>query len=92
MASTVNIAEAKAKLSALADRAAAGEEIVLARAGRPLARIVPLADREPRRGGQLAHWKVPLTLDGFASEEDDIAAAEGDPDDLQRLAALAVER
>ena len=36
---TVNIAQAKATLSALVDRAAAGEEIVLARAGKPLARL-----------------------------------------------------
>jgi antitoxin (DNA-binding transcriptional repressor) of toxin-antitoxin stability system len=34
---TIKVAEAKAHLSALIDRAAAGEEIVLSRAGRPLA-------------------------------------------------------
>ena len=47
----VNIHEAKARLSELLDRALAGEEIVIARAGRPLARLVPLASGEPRRPG-----------------------------------------
>lgn len=39
----VNVAEAKARLPELIERAARGEEIVLARAGKPRARLVPLA-------------------------------------------------
>jgi prevent-host-death family protein len=35
---TVNLHEAKTKLSQLVERAAAGEEIIIAKAGRPLAR------------------------------------------------------
>ena len=42
---SVNITRAKAQLSALVDRAAAGEEIVLSRGGRPVARLMPLAER-----------------------------------------------
>ena len=42
--STVDIGRAKATLSALADRAAAGEEIILARAGKPVARLTALRD------------------------------------------------
>jgi prevent-host-death family protein len=41
--STVNMHEAKTHLSRLVDRAEAGEEIVIARAGKPAARLVPLA-------------------------------------------------
>ena len=41
---TINLYEAKTNLSALVERAAAGEEIIIAKAGRPLARLVPLAD------------------------------------------------
>jgi prevent-host-death family protein len=41
---TVNIAEAKAQLSELVARASRGEEIVLARHGRPVARLMPLPD------------------------------------------------
>lgn len=49
---TVNIYEAKTNLSALVDRAAGGEEIVIARNGKPLARLVPLEKRTaPRRLG-----------------------------------------
>ena len=40
----VNVATAKARLPELIERAARGEEIILARAGRPRARLVPLAD------------------------------------------------
>ncbi len=43
----VNIAEAKARLSQLAARASRGEEIVLARHGQPIARIVPLENVVP---------------------------------------------
>lgn len=52
MSKQVNIHEAKTHLSRLVDRAAQGEEIVIARAGRPVARLAPLVDgRKPRRGG-----------------------------------------
>jgi prevent-host-death family protein len=37
-----NLSEAKNQLSALVDRAAAGEEIVIAKNGKPLARLVPV--------------------------------------------------
>jgi prevent-host-death family protein len=43
----VNIAEAKAKLSDLVDKAANGQEILIARDHKPVARLVPLA----RAGG-----------------------------------------
>ncbi len=47
MADTVNLYHAKTNLSKLVDRAAAGEEIIIAKAGKPLARLGPLA--APRR-------------------------------------------
>lgn len=46
---TVNIHEAKTHLSRLLKRVAAGEEIVIARAGRPVARLVPLKDGDAAR-------------------------------------------
>lgn len=42
---TVNIYDAKSRLSELLDRALAGEEVVIARAGRPQVRLVPVAGR-----------------------------------------------
>ena len=48
---TLNLYEAKTQLSKLVDRAAAGEEIVIAKAGKPMARLVPLEPRRPRKSG-----------------------------------------
>jgi prevent-host-death family protein len=46
---TVNLYEAKTQLSALVERAAAGEEIIIAKNGRAVARLVPLAKRTAPR-------------------------------------------
>ena len=55
MAKPVNIYDAKTHLSELVDRAAAGEEIVIAKAGVPTARLVPLrAVHEARMPGRWA--------------------------------------
>jgi prevent-host-death family protein len=52
---TVNIHEAKTHLSRLVEEAASGEEIVIAKAGKPLVKLVPLsATAGPRRLGLLA--------------------------------------
>lgn len=48
----VNVHEAKTTLSKLLARVSLGEEIVIARGGKPVARLVPERDRrEPRRPG-----------------------------------------
>ncbi len=68
---TVNVHEAKTHLSRLLEQVEAGQEIVIARAGRPVARLVPLApERPPRRLGILAgrysapaDWDAPLPPD-----------------------------
>ncbi len=52
MADTVNLYDAKTNLSKLVDRAAAGEEIVIAKAGKPKAKLVPYRTGKKRRGGQ----------------------------------------
>lgn len=46
----VNMQDAKTRLSQLVARAEAGEEIVLARAGRPAVRLTPVAPRHAVRG------------------------------------------
>ena len=49
---TYDVHAAKTHLSRLIDEAAAGEEIVIARAGKPVARLLPFAPRaEPRQPG-----------------------------------------
>lgn len=56
---SVNIHDAKTRLSELLKRVEAGEELVIARAGRPVARLVPFrASAEPRRLGQFAGQAV----------------------------------
>lgn len=51
MSQQVNLHEAKAKLSHLVERAAAGEEIIIAKARKPRARLVPLKPKRRRRPG-----------------------------------------
>ena len=49
---TINIHQAKTQLSRLIERVNAGEEIVIAKAGRPVARLVPAgAPAAPRTPG-----------------------------------------
>lgn len=49
----MNVAEAKAKLSELLDAAVAGDEVVVARAGHPVARLVAIDEPKPRQLGFL---------------------------------------
>ena len=49
MAATVNIHEAKTHFSKLLARVSAGEEIVIARAGKPVARLAPIAPGTPKK-------------------------------------------
>ncbi|MCZ7562558.1 MAG: type II toxin-antitoxin system prevent-host-death family antitoxin [Burkholderiales bacterium] len=49
----MNVHEAKTNFSRLLERAHRGETIVLAKGGKPYARLVPLEAREPRKPGAL---------------------------------------
>jgi prevent-host-death family protein len=77
MTRTVNVAEAKVRLSALIDRAAAGEEIILSRAGRPVARLMPLEEQTPRQPGVCRRWQVRDDLFLEPIDEEELRAAEG---------------
>lgn len=71
MTTQVNVAQAKAKLSDLVERAANGEDIVIARAGKPRVRLVPVPTQtEPRRFGQLEGqiWYGPNFYDDLTDE------------------------
>jgi prevent-host-death family protein len=71
---TVNIYQAKTQLSKLVDKAAQGEEIVIARNGRPVARLTALANGKTKR-------KITLgLLDGEGWIADDFDAPL--PDDV----------
>ena len=71
---TVNVHEAKTHLSRLLEQVRAGEEVVIAKAGKPVARLVPLARKEPRRPGLV---KGRLTEAFFEPLPDDELAAWG---------------
>lgn len=62
---TVNLHAAKTNLSRLVDEAAAGEEIVIAKAGKPMVRLVPVARKERLGFGR---DKGKLTLRGDFDE------------------------
>ncbi len=48
MARIINVHEAKTHLSKILDQVYQGEEVILAKGGRPYAKLVPLNDREKR--------------------------------------------
>jgi prevent-host-death family protein len=71
-----NIHEAKSQLSKLVDRALKGEEVIIARAGTPMVRLVPVRENEsPRKGGQ---WKGKVRIaEDFDVLPDDVALSFG---------------
>ena len=78
MPDTVNLYNAKTHLSELVERAAAGEEIVIAKAGKPKAKLVPYEEpRKKRIFGQnllgitymADDWDAPMTPEEIAEFE-----------------------
>ena len=71
-----NIHEAKSQLSKLIEHAMNGEDVIIAKSGQPMVRLVPIhADATPRVGGQ---WKGRVRIaDDFDDLPEDIAAAFG---------------
>lgn len=64
MAKVLNLYEAKTQLSSLVEEAAAGNEIVIAKAGVPRARLVPLRTRARRRpGGSKGRIRIAADFD-----------------------------
>lgn len=79
---TVCTDAAKAHLSRLLDDVAQGEEVVIARAGKPVARLVPLVDvkRQRRLGGLAGKIRIPEDFDAPLPEHilDNSRAVSGD--------------
>ena len=73
---TVNIHEAKTHLSRLIERAAAGEGFIIAKAGRPLVKVVPLAAGDVAGTRRLGFLKGEVAV----------------PDDFDRMGARQIER
>jgi prevent-host-death family protein len=71
MTEVVNMHQAKSSLSRLVERALAGEDVVIARNGEPLVRLVPIPKkREPRVPGRMKGqiWIAP-DFDEMSEEE-----------------------
>ena len=68
---SVNIHEAKTHLSRLIERVEAGEEIIIAKAGRPAARLVPIegARKPVKIGGLKARTPVPDDFNTMLEKE-----------------------
>jgi prevent-host-death family protein len=70
---TVNIHEAKTHLSRLLERVARGDSVVIAKAGKPIAKIVPLAAEEAspvqRLGFMAGRMRVPDDFDRMGAQE-----------------------
>ncbi|MBY0503374.1 MAG: type II toxin-antitoxin system Phd/YefM family antitoxin [Bryobacteraceae bacterium] len=72
---TVNIHEAKTHLSRLLERVAQGESFIIAKAGHPVARVVPMDKVEkppphaPRRLGFMPYQEIPEDFDEMGREE-----------------------
>ncbi|CAA6604189.1 Prevent-host-death protein [Rhodospirillaceae bacterium LM-1] len=75
MSTAINLYEAKTQLSSLVERAAKGEEIVIAKAGRPLARLVGLQSRKTPRKPGLLKGQIRIDSDFDAPLPESVAKA-----------------
>jgi prevent-host-death family protein len=75
---TVNVAEAKARLSELLARVEAGEEITISRAGKPIARFVAASAEAPRRTAGMWRDLFPPNWDPASALDDDDRAYWGE--------------
>jgi prevent-host-death family protein len=70
---TVNIHQAKTQLSKLVDQAAAGESFIIAKAGKPMVKVVPLEGVEKSTAGRLGFMageiKIPEDFDQMGAQE-----------------------
>lgn len=76
---TVNVYEAKNHLSQLLDLAVSGEEVVFARAGRPMAKLIPYQVKQQSRKPGSWKGKVKISKDFDELPEDLSRAFRGEP-------------
>jgi prevent-host-death family protein len=76
MSKSFNVLEAKTHLSRLIERVEAGEEVVIARAGRPVARLVPYRKRTSPRVPGVWRGQVHMAPDFDAPEQEIIESFE----------------
>ncbi|MDX2052157.1 MAG: type II toxin-antitoxin system Phd/YefM family antitoxin [Polyangiaceae bacterium] len=72
---SVNLYEAKTRLSELVDKASKGESTIIAKDGKPMARLVPLPRKKPQRKPGAGKGKVWIANDFDAPLPADVLAA-----------------
>lgn len=70
---TINIHEAKTHLSRFIEKAAAGEEIIIAKAGKPIAKLVPLHSLPSPRSLGIFKGRLNVPEDFDAALPEDVA-------------------
>ena len=73
-----NIHDAKTNLSRIIERVEHGEEIIISRAGRPVAMVVPLPGRVQRHGRGSLRGRLVLAPDWDSDEVNEAIAADFD--------------
>ena len=68
----VNIHEAKTQFSKLVESAMNGEETIIARSGKPVAKLVPITSEKPKRRLGVLKGKIKIAEDFDAPLSDDI--------------------
>lgn len=71
----VNIHQAKTHFSKLVDAVMLGEEIIIAKAGKPAAKLVPITTEKPNRKPGALKGKIKIAKDFDAALPDDILDA-----------------
>ena len=75
MSDPINMHEAKTQLSKLVEAAEAGRETVIARAGKPVAKLVPLVPKSPARRLGALKGKIRIPADFDAPLPPEVVAA-----------------
>ena len=76
---TVNLHAAKTRLSRLVDQAVAGEDVVIAKAGKPMVRLVPVGVRGRRTGYGALKGRIRIRADFDAPLPADVLRRFGVP-------------
>ena len=74
---TVNLHAAKTHLSRLVDKAMAGEDVVIAKAGKPMVRLVPIPAKSRRTGFGTLKGRIRISDDFDAPLPDEMLRAFG---------------
>ena len=78
MVMQANMHEAKSKLSQLAEMACAGEQVIIAKAGKPFVQLIPYKEPHPRKFGQFKGcFKINDDFDSDSTSKEIINLFEG---------------